>query len=109
MNGNVYFKVNGQEIEIWQKAQTNIPNGTIEFKFNTNETGNVFTLKAKIAAMTDAQYPQLTINRESAAWSGNTIGLLPQQGTVVTLERDLKTVFSDYGNTLNTATAKGVH
>lgn len=107
MNGNVYFKVNGQEIEIWQKAQTNIPNGTIEFKFNTNETGNVFTLKAKIAAMTDAQYPQLTINRESAAWSGNTIGLLPQQGTVVTLERDLKTVFSDYGNTLNTATAKG--
>lgn len=107
MNGNVYFKVNGQEIEIWQKAQTNIPNGTIEFKFNTNETGNVFTLKAKIAAMTDAQYPQLTINRESAAWSGNTIGLLPQQGTVVTLERDLKTVFSDYGNTLSTATAKG--
>lgn len=107
MNGNVYFKVNGQEIEIWQKAQTNIPNGTIEFKFNTNETGNVFTLKAKIAAMTDAQYPQLTINRESAAWSGNTIGLLPQQGTVVTLERDLKTVFSDYDNTLNTATAKG--
>lgn len=107
MNGYVYFKVNGQEIEIWQKAQTNIPNGTIEFKFNTNETGNVFTLKAKIAAMTDAQYPQLTINRESAAWSGNTIGLLPQQGTVVTLERDLKTVFSDYGNTLSTATAKG--
>lgn len=107
MNGYVYFKVNGQEIEIWQKAQTNIPNGTIEFKFNTNETGNVFTLKAKIAAMTDAQYPQLTINRESAAWSGNTIGLLPQQGTVVTLERDLKTVFSDYSNTLSTATAKG--
>lgn len=107
MNGNVYFKVNGQEIEIWQKAQTNITNGTIEFKFNTNETGNVFTLKAKIAAMTDAQYPQLTINRESAAWSGNTIGLLPQQGTVVTLERDLKTVFSDYSNTLSTATAKG--
>lgn len=107
MNGYVYFKVNGQEIEIWQKAQTNIPNGTIEFKFNTNETGNVFTLKAKIAAMTDAQYPQLTINRESAAWSGNTIGLLPQQGTVVTLERALKTVFSDYSNTLSTATAKG--
>lgn len=107
MNGDVYFAVNGQSIEIYQKPATTITGGQIEFVFETNETGNEFTLKAQIAAMTDAQYPTLTINRESAAWDGNTIGLLPTlAGNTMTLVRDLRTVFSDYADLVTDARAQ---
>ena len=107
MNGDVYFAVNGQSIEIYQKPATTITGGQIEFVFETNETGNEFTLKAQIAAMTDAQYPTLTINRESAAWDGNTIGLLPTlAGNTMTLVRDLTTVFSDYADLVADAAAQ---
>ena len=107
MNGDVYFAVNGQSIEIYQKPATTIAGGQIEFVFNTNETGNEFTLKAQIAAMTDAQYPTLTINRASAAWDGNTIGLLPTlAGNTMTLVRDLTTVFSNYADLVTDAAAQ---
>ena len=107
MNGDVYFAVNGQSIEIYQKPATTITGGQIEFVFETNETGNEFTLKAQIAAMTDAQYPTLTINRESAAWDGNTIGLLPTlDNNTMTLVRDLTTVFSDYADLVTDARAQ---
>ena len=57
--------------------------------------------------MTDAQYPTLTINRESAAWDGNTIGLLPTlAGNTMTLVRDLTTVFSDYADLVADAAAQ---
>ena len=46
MNGDVYFAVNGQSIEIYQKPATTITGGQIEFVFEANETGNEFTLKA---------------------------------------------------------------
>ena len=109
MNGDVYFKVNGRSIEIYQKPATTITGGEIQFVFSTDATGNTFTLKAQIAAMTDAQYPTLTINRESAAWDGNTIGLLPtldSNTNTMTLVRDLTTVFSDYADLVTDAAAQ---
>lgn len=109
MNDDVYFAYNPTDrtIEIYQKPATTITGGTIEFRFDTDETGNEFTLRAQIAAMTDAQYPQLSIEREDAAWNGNTIALLPiATSTQMTLTRDLRTVFSNYANLLSDAVAE---
>ena len=105
----MYFKIDkaNKKIEIYQKATTNIAGGTLEFKFETAETGRIFTLKAEIQKMT--QYPELSINRESqAGWDGNTIGLLPNTSTnPVSLSRDLTTVFTNYDEVASTATTQG--
>ncbi len=108
LNGDVYFKANGRSIEIWQKGGKNISGGTITFKFNTDATGNEFTLKASINAMTDNQYPKDEITKDAAAWNGDTIGLLPHDNNVlVTLKRDLTTVFENYSTVANSASDKG--
>ena len=105
----MYFKIDkaNKKIEIYQKATTNIAGGTLGFKFETAETGRIFTLKAEIQKMT--QYPELSINRESqAGWDGNTIGLLPDTSTSpVSLSRDLTTVFTNYDEVASTATTQG--
>ena len=107
LNDDVYFAVNGHSIAIYQKPGAAITGGEIQFVFSTDATGNTFTLKAQIPAMTDDQYPQLTIQRESAAWNGNTIGLLPTlDGNTMTLVRDLRTVFSDYADLVTDARAQ---
>ena len=105
----MYFKIDkaNKKIEIYQEATTNIAGGTLEFKFETAETGRIFTLKAEIQKMTE--YPKLSINRESqAGWDGNTIGLLPNTSTnPVSLSRDLTTVFTNYDEVASTATNQG--
>lgn len=108
VNG-MYFKIDkaNKKIEIYQEATTNIAGGTLEFKFETAETGRIFTLKAEIQKMT--QYPELSIKRElQAGWDGNTIGLLPNTSTnPVSLSRDLTTVFTNYDEVASTATNQG--
>lgn len=108
VNG-MYFKIDkaNKKIDIYQEAETNIAGGTLEFKFETAETGRIFTLKAEIQKMTE--YPKLSINRElQAGWDGNTIGLLPNTSTnPVSLSRDLTTVFTNYDEVASTADDQG--